>query len=182
MGKMTGLDAVLRRPRAKPEDNGWGQAKVIPRADLSTDDLPPEWIDAIANMQDRLAFLESRNVRGRLGKWFGMGSVAALLLAVFLIGGTAWAYTGFGSGIKSCESWVAAKEEHYAVAKRARFHGWTSGYLTAYSLWVEQGSGPVSSRNSSRGAWAWIDAYCNDNPETTVAAAAEQLILSLKDN
>ncbi len=176
------FEALCRRLRVRLADDRLGRAKAMPLTGLPAVDLPPEWQDAIADMQDRLAMLERRDASGRLGKLIGMGSVAALLLAAFLIGGTAWAYTGFGSGIKSCESWVAAKEEHYAVAKRARFHGWTSGYLTAYSLWVEQGSGPVSSRNSSVGAWAWIDAYCNDHPKTTVAAAAEQLILSLKDN
>ena len=180
MSEMTGLQAILRRLQAKPACNRQARAKLTPQAGLPAVDLPPEWMAAFTEMQDRLANLERREAHNRLGKLFGTGSVAALLFAAFLISGTAWAYTGFGFGIKTCESWVAAKEDHYAAAKRARFHGWTSGYLTAYSLWVEQGAGPVSSRNSSVGAWAWIDTYCNDNPKKSVAAAAEQLILSLK--
>ena len=182
MSEMIGLQTILRGLQAKPACGRRSRAKLTPQAGLPTVDLPPEWMAAFTEMQDRLAILERRDACGRFGKLFGAGSVVALLLAAFLISGTAWAYTGFGSGIKSCENWVTAKEEHYAVAKRARFHGWTSGYLTAYSLWVEQGTGPVSSRNSSVGAWAWIDTYCHNNPTKSVAAAAEQLILSLKDN
>lgn len=182
MNERTGMSAFLRKLRAKPQDNRWARAKLKPPPGLPAAELPPEWRDVFEDMQDRLTEFESRNARGRLGRLFGMGSVAVLLLGFFLIGGAAWAYTGFGSGIKSCESWVAAKDEHYAVTKRARFHGWTSGYLTAYSLWVERGSGPVSRHKSAKGAWAWIDYYCEENPGESVAVAAEQLILSLKDN
>jgi hypothetical protein len=182
MNKTTGLAATSRRQQAKRDDNQLARVKSMPMASLPAVDLPPEFMDAIRDMQDRLTVLESRDPRSMLGKLFGRGSVTALLLAAFLISGTAWAYTGFGAGIKTCENWVAAKEDHYAVAKRARFHGWTSGYLTAYSLWVEQGSGPVSRRDSSKGAWAWIDTYCKENPNKSVATAAELLIQSLVDN
>ena len=150
------------------------------RVDVPPTDPPHEFMAVIEDLQARLTKLEARDTRGLLGRLFGKGTVAALLLAVFLISGTAWAYTGFGFGTKACENWVAAKEEHYAVARRARFHGWTSGYLTAYSLWVEGGSGPVSRSDSSKGAWAWIDNYCTENPNTSVATAAEMLIDALK--
>ena len=181
MNKTTGLESNSRRQQANRDDNQRAQVKLMRKASLPAVDLPPEIVDAIQDMQDRLTVLESRDARSMLGRFFGRGSVTALLLAAFLVSGTAWAYTGFGAGIKTCESWVDAKEEYYAVAKRARFHGWTSGYLTAYSLWVEQGSGPVSSRNSSKSAWAWIDNYCKENPNKTVATAAEHLIQSLAD-
>ena len=180
MNKTTGLEAISRRRQAKRGVNQRAQVELMRKASLPDVDLPPEFMDAIQDMQDRLTVLESRDSRGLLGKLFGRGSLAALLLAAFLISGTAWAYTGFGSGIKTCESWVAAKEEHYAVARRARFHGWTSGYLTAYSLWVEQGSGTVSRLDSSKVGWTWIDNYCIENPNESVAVAAEQLIAVLK--
>ena len=181
MFKTTGLDGNSRRQQANRDDNQRARFKLMRTASLPAVDLPPEIMDAIQDIQDRLTVLESRDARSMLGKFFGRGSVTALLLAAFLVSGTAWAYTGFGAGIKTCESWVAAKEDNYAVAKRARFHGWISGYLTAYSLWVEQGSGPVSRRDSSKSAWAWIDNYCKENPNRSVATAAEHLILSLAD-
>ena len=54
-----------------------------------------------------------------------------------------------------------------------------TGYLTAYSQWVERGSGPVSKAESA-GAWAWIDNYCQDNPLDNVAKAATLLIRAIK--
>ena len=56
---------------------------------------------------------------------------------------------------------------------------WVSGYLTAYSLWVEEGSGPVN-KSQLAGAWAWMDNYCQENPLKHVGEAAEQLIYAIK--
>ena len=105
--------------------------------------------------------------------------VVALLLAVFLISGTAWAYTAFGSGTTTCGSWTEAKEE---PMKRVAFHEWINGYMTAYSLWVEgDGPGPVTNSEGS-GNWAWMDNYCRDNPLDDVSDAAAQLINAIKAN
>ena len=124
---------------------------------------------------------ESRGTRGLFGKLFGKGTVAALLIAVLLISGTAWAqqYTVSGVGAESCGSWTAAKEAGYNNMDRTIFWEWANGYLTAYSRWVEEGSGPVTATRS-RGAWAWIDNYCQENPLEGVAKAAEQLIFAIE--
>jgi len=121
--------------------------------------------------------------RGRPGffrRVFGGSSAAALMIAVLLIGGTAWAqyeYKTFGLGIQSCGAWTAAKEEDSAA--RSRFHNWTNGYLTAVSRWVEYGSGPVN-ETQIEGAWAWIDNYCQKTPLNVVAEAAEALTFAIK--
>ncbi len=115
---------------------------------------------------------------GRLGKLFGKGSVAALLLAVFLIGGTAWAqYTAFGGGSESCGLWTEQKNADNIT--RLQFTQWLGGYLTAYSQWVEVGSGPVSD-GSHAGPAAWLDNYCQENPLERVADAAVQMIYAIK--
>ncbi len=181
MDEMTGMEALSRTPRTETEDDRRARAELKPRADLLAMDLPPEAMDAIKDLQARLTKLEARDTRGLLGKLLGKGSVAALLLAVFLISGTAWAqYTAFGAGNKSCSGWVTAEDEHYSVVKRAQFYGWIRGYLTAYSLWVERGSGPVSSRNSSASARAWVANYCRNHPRESVAKTAERMIDAIK--
>ena len=118
----------------------------------------------------------NRDTQGLLGKLFGKGSAAAVLLAVFLIGGTAWAqYTNFGAGIESCAEWTWQKN----VMPRLQFKEWLGGYLTAYSFWVEKGSGPVSDGDHV-GAIAWIDNYCQEKPLKYLDQAAEQLINAIR--
>jgi len=152
-------------------------------ADVPAVVTPAEFMGVIQDVQDRLTKLETRDTRGLLGKLFGKGSVAALILAVLLIGGTAWAlqpggYKVFGHGSQSCGSWTAAKEEK--EYKQITFRSWANGYLTAYSLWVENDYlGPVSNSDGA-GAWAWIDNYCQENPLKSVAKAAVQLIHAIK--
>ena len=115
--------------------------------------------------------------------------VAALLIAVFLISGTAWAqYTPFGVGLASCEFWTEKKNEGPAegledmlsrLAGRTQMEQWVYGYLTAYSQWVEVGLGPVSD-SEYVGAIAWIDNYCQENPLRLLPYAAAQLIYAIK--
>ena len=107
--------------------------------------------------------------------------IAAALLAVSPIGRTAGAadYTNFGQGTLSCGTWTEEKEKD--SSGRQFFHTWITGYMTAYSRWVEDGSGPVSEADNS-GAWAWIDNYCQENPLKKVANAAEQLIYEIEAN
>ena len=138
---------------------------------------------------------DERDTQGLLGRLFGKGSAAALLLAVLLIGGTAWAmqpdeYTIFGAGSQSCGSWTAEKEKGtdtpllsiYHTPLLSIYHAWITGYLTAYSRWVEKGPGPVGKFGipGIPGAWAWIDNYCQENPLEGVAMAAEQLIFAIE--
>ena len=52
------------------------------------------------------------------------------------------------------------------------------GYLTAYSLWAEAGSGPVS-KGDVLGGRTWIDSYCQKTPLDTVANAIERLIYAI---
>ena len=130
---------------------------------------------------------ESRDTRGLLGKLFGKGSVAALLLAVFLISGTAWAQykvTVFGAVRERCVRWtqvknVAPPAGQRSTTARLQLESWLGGYMTAYSLWVEKGEGPVS-EGHHLAAIAWIDNYCHENPLEFVAEAAEQLIFAIK--
>jgi len=58
-------------------------------ADGTNVPAPTDLMDVMKDVQARLTILESRDTRGLLGKLFGKGSAAALLLAVLLISGTA---------------------------------------------------------------------------------------------
>ena len=105
--------------------------------------------------------------------------VMALLLAVFLIGsGTAWGYSAFGNGATSCGAWTEAKAEASGRDRRI-YHAWVNGYLTAYGFWVEDRSSPLS-LIEPKGALAWIDNYCQENPLKAVAHAARMLIDAIK--
>jgi len=118
-------------------------------------------------------------VRGLLGRLFGKGSVAAVLLAGFLISGTAWAaqeVSVFGAGLKSCGQWTKYVPED--GPRYWQMTQWLSGYLSAYSLWVEDGSGPVT-ETDIHGAVAWVDNYCQENPLKNVATAAKWLIFTI---
>ncbi len=115
-----------------------------------------------------------RKPNGLLSRLFGRPAVTGVLLAVILISGTALAYAGFGVGAESCGQ-VTNNE---GVQKGMR--SWVGGYLTAYSLWVEEGSGPVTDGDVV-GPWAWINNYCQENPLETLAEAAEQLIYAIRD-
>ena len=134
----------------------------------------------VRDMQTRLTKFETRATRSLLGKLFGKSTMVALLLAVFLISGTAWAqYTAFGGGRESCGRWT--EQKNAARDARVQFEQWLGGYLTAYSFWVEKGSGPVSNGDHV-GALAWLDNYCQENPLKNTATAAEQLIYAIKAN
>ena len=104
--------------------------------------------------------------------------LAAVLLAVFLIGGTAWAgeHRIFGAGENSCGSWNAAAKNSW---RQIVLHEWLNGYLTANSLWLEGGSGPVT-KTEPAGAWAWIDNYCQEKPLESVAKAVMELIFAIR--
>ena len=148
------------------------------QADVTAVDSPHELVAVIEDLQARLTKLESRDTRGLLGKLFGKGTVAALLIAVLLISGTAWAqYTAFGGGRESCGRWT--EQKNAARGARVQFEQWLGGYLTAYSFWVEKGSGPVS-YGDHVGALAWLDNYCQEKPLKNVAYAAERLIYAIR--
>ncbi len=96
----------------------------IAQADTPSTDPPHELMAVIEDLQARLTKLEARDTRGLLGKLFGKGTMVALLLAVFLISGTAWAGV-FGHGSVACGSWTAEKEaEGYT---RVIFLAWVAG-------------------------------------------------------
>ena len=151
----------------------------IAQSDAPPTDPPHELTAVIEDLQARLTKLEARDTRGLLGKLFGKGTMVALLLAVFLISGTAWAgtYVAFGGGQTSCGLWTTAEEE--SNINRPQYKQWLWGYLTAYSRWVEVGSGPVSD-GDDRGPLAWIDKFCRDNPLERVGVAAERLVYEIK--
>jgi len=163
-------------------------------ADGANVPAPVDLVDGMKDMQARLTKLEdvqarvtkleARDTRGLLGKLFGKSTMAALVLAVFLISGTAWAQTErrvlvLAPGQQSCGAWLAAKEE--GTLKRQIFQVWANGYLTAYSQWEEKGSGPVSSLGDAMGAWTWIDNHCQDNPLDDVYQAAVKLIVAITE-
>ena len=130
--------------------------------------------------------LAAQGDQGLLGKLFGRGATIGIALGAGLFAGTVWAhqqspvltpgmeFTIFGSGRLSCGSWLAAKGY-----QRVIFHEWLNGYMSAYTLWIEHGSGPIGEADGP-GAWAWIDNYCQGNPLKDVAAAAEQLIYAIE--
>ena len=143
------------------------------QADVPSTDPPHELLAAIEDLQARLTKLESRDTRGLLGKLFGRGTAAALLIAVLLISGTASARV-FHVGKTSCAAWTGATDW-----RRLAFHSWVAGYMTAYSRWVEDGGpGPVS-KSDLTGPWAWIDNYCQENPDKSVSQATEKMILAI---
>ncbi len=146
-------------------------------ADITTaieDDL----LALVRDMQDRLTKLESRDKQGLLGKLFGRGSAAAVLLAVFLISGTAWAeYSVRGLGIDSCARWTNSMKHDFA--KFEHMLSWVNGYVTAYSLFVEDGVGPVTESDLGD-AFISIDKYCLDNPSKIIASAAEHFVYELR--
>ena len=147
-------------------------------ADGANVPAPADLMDVMKDVQARLTKLETRDTRGLLGKLFGKGSAAALLLAVLLISGTAWAqYTAFGAGRESCGRWTA--EQYATRGERDQFLDWLGGYLTAYSQWMEVGSGPVSDSDHF-GAIAWIDNYCQEKPLKNVTFGAERLIYAIR--
>ena len=115
-----------------------------------------------------------RDTRGLLGKLFGKGTVAALLLAVFLISGTAWAveYTIFGPGAGSCGTWTAAKEED-TYARRV-FRSWALGYITAYNYQAPD-TYDVRGQTDTSGILLWLENYCKQTPLTDFAQAMELL-------
>jgi len=109
----------------------------------------------------------------------GSKTAAAVFIAVLLIGsGTAWGYKIFGSGGQSCGTWTAEKERAKGDLPMLNFKSWVGGYLTAYNLWVEDGSGPVN-ETQIEGAWAWVDNYCRDNSNDDVATATLELIYAI---
>ena len=105
--------------------------------------------------------------------------IITIALLAMLIGGTARAqqYKVFGHGNQSCGSWTEAKEE--TNLELIVFTSWLSGYLSAVSVWVETGSGRVN-ETDIRGAVAWMDNYCRDNPLDSVAGAALNLTFAIK--
>lgn len=109
---------------------------------------------------------------------------AVLLLATFLVCWPAWGqseYTVFGGGLQTCRLWTEHKNISSASQDslaRTQFKHWLSGYLTAYSRWVEIGSGPVSETNYFK-AVEWIDTYCEANSLEDVHEAAQQLIFTM---
>ncbi len=110
--------------------------------------------------------------------------VIAVLLSVLLISGTAWAaqpgnYLLFGAGQESCGQWTKDKKTN--GPGYWQLTQWVSGYLTAYSRWVERGQGPVSEVTDAGGR-AWVDNYCRDNPLDRVAKAAARLIVAIEAN
>ena len=148
-------------------------------ADGANVPAPADLMDVMKDVQARLTKLESRDTRGLLGKLFGKSTVATLLLAVFLISGTAWgAATNFGLGLKSCGLWTAVKEE--SPDMRGELTTWVAGYLTAYSVWVEGDKGGPVTKGDVSGAVAWIDNYCQEKPLNNVAQAAERLIFAIR--
>jgi len=56
-----------------------------------------------------------------------------------------------------------------------------NGYLTAYGFRVEDRSSPLSLIDP-KGALAWIDNYCQENPLKPVAHAAGKLVFAIRDN
>jgi len=152
------------------------------RDDTTLDDLRTERDRLLGIIESTTRQLEGMRAKpGFFRRVFGgKASAAALVIAVLLIGGTAWAaqYTIRGAGTKSCGSWTAAKEKDGWA--RVSYHAWVQGYLTAYSLWVEKGSGPVSAETDNDGALAWVDKYCQANPLNDVADAAQIVITAIK--
>ena len=159
---MTPTEAFLREELVAPD-----VPAVYPPADL---------MGVTKDVQARPTILETSNTRGLLGKLFGKGTVAALLLSVLLISGTAWAAGGFGSGNISCGQWTESKEADGPLHNTRE--QWVLGYLSAYSRWVDRSD--VVKTNDGYGATVWIDNFCRDNPFKYMNEAAEQLIYALE--
>jgi hypothetical protein len=83
----------------------------------------------------------------------------------------------------SCGSYIDGRAHRDAgPAQDVRFleiRQWTSGFLTAYNLYV-QPDGNIVGTPDLDGAFAWLDRYCREHPTEQYSRAAAALIEFLR--
>jgi len=83
--------------------------------------------------------------------------------------------TAFGPGNKTCADWSAA--DHDA---RGPMAFWMLGYLTAATVWGDQGDFlQKASSQPSAALFRWIDNFCKLNPSAPIYAGANALACDL---
>jgi hypothetical protein len=105
-------------------------------------------------------------------------SIKAVLVAVAFTSATislsANAYTVIGAGGQSCESWMSEKEKNslsYLI-----YQTWVLGFVSG----AGGGLGEKYEVDAD-GAIGWIDNYCQTNPLSNIAYAAQELVLELRE-
>jgi hypothetical protein len=75
----------------------------------------------------------------------------------------------------SCDKWINAPED---TGERAQLRQWVLGYLSGINL--ESRDADFLRGRDADGLTAWIDSYCQRNPQHPLPQAVYQLILELR--
>jgi hypothetical protein len=86
--------------------------------------------------------------------------------------------TTYGAGLKSCKSYLAARQEEDNGASVA-FVDWLSGYFSGVNKTSTHRNNFVG-LSDLKGAMAWLDDYCNVRPQVHFAEAVGTMLLSGK--
>ena len=101
-----------------------------------------------------------------------------MLLALFGYGPTLLAYSSYGLGNLSCQSYLDKRgedQENNDLNNTSFIHAFLSGYLTAGNMMrglVGEASQDVSI--NIHAMVQWLDAWCLKTPQITVSAALEE--------
>ena len=101
-----------------------------------------------------------------------MNKLIATTFLLSFFAANALAYQGYGIGMKSCGSWVEArnKEDFYSEGQ------WVLGYLTAYGYYGTEHLKEVD----SGAILTFMDNYCREKPLDDIEIGAQALINALK--
>ncbi len=103
-----------------------------------------------------------------------MKKLIAFTFLFSLFSANALAYKSYGYGVKSCGSWVEArnKGDFYTAAQ------WVLGYLTAYGYYGSENLKEVD----SGAILTFMDNFCREKPLEDIETGAQALINALKKN
>ena len=105
----------------------------------------------------------------------GAISVFALLM---LLGATAQSkVVTYGTGLKSCEVYLVAKEQQ--SADEVAFIDWLSGYMSAANSISNSVNNILGDTNLLRATF-WLDRFCHAHPQAQVAVALDLLVVGAR--
>lgn len=91
-----------------------------------------------------------------------------------LFSANALSYNSYGAGLKSCGSWVEARNTGDFYTKGQ----WVLGYLSAYGYYGSENLKEVD----SGAVLTFMDNFCRENPLEDIETGAQALINALKNN
>ncbi|HUJ03106.1 MAG TPA: hypothetical protein VLW75_05680 [Rhizomicrobium sp.] len=103
---------------------------------------------------------------------------AALLLAPASASAERMGITVYGPGTTKCHLWKSDQEVGGGPAYMEKI--WVLGFLTAYNNYMVHDR-PGLSTEDTPVFFKWIDDYCAENPDETLAVATAKLIEHLKN-